>query len=217
MIFYSRTEDIFNSLTHAAGFVGCVVAGLMLIDKCISAVNIYALVGAVLFAVGASASYLISAIYHAWPTSDTVTRETLRVFDHAAIYWHIAGAYSTVTLTTLACSGWWGGGLFAFIWGAALLGTYTSFQGLKEHSNLETVVYCIMGLSVLAVFHVFVKCLSMAAVWWLLAEGAAYLTGAVMYAYSHNRPYVHTLFHIFVIAGTACHVMATLEVFKDYV
>jgi hemolysin III len=122
-----------------------------------------------------------------------------------------------VTLTTLACSGWWGGGLFAFIWGAALLGTYTSFQGLKEHSNLETVVYCIMGLSVLAVFHVFVKCVSMAAVWWLLAEGAAYLTGAVMYAYSHNRPYVHTLFHIFVIAGTACHVMATLEVYKDYV
>ena len=217
MIFYSRTEDIFNSATHAIGFIGCVVVSLLLINKCIEAMNIMALAGALLFAVGASASYLISAIYHAWPMSDIVNRETLRIFDHAAIYWHIAGAYSIVTLPTLSCSGWWGGGLFAYIWVAAFLGTYTTFKGLKEHSNMETIVYCLMGLSVLVVFPVFIHCVSRTAIWWLLAEGAAYLTGAAIYAHSHNRPFVHTVFHIFVLMGTACHIMASLEVLAHYV
>ena len=217
MIFYTHAEDTLNAITHAIGFVACMAFGLMFVGQSVGSPNVWALPGACLFAAGASASYLISALYHAWPVADGRRRELLREFDHAAIYWHIAGAYSIVTLTTLGCSQWWGAGLFLFIWAAALVGTYVSLRGLKEHSHLETAVYCLMGLSVLVVFPVFMRCVSSEAIEWLLAEGAAYLTGAAIYACSHNRPYIHTVFHIFVLIGTACHLFASLAIFADYV
>lgn len=215
MIFYSRKEDNWNAATHAIGFVGAAVVLTKMMLRCHDAGNFVATIGIVLLAAGMLASYAASTVYHAWPTQ-TKVRERLRQKDHAAIYWHIAGSYAAVTLPTLSCSGWWGVGLLAFVWTSALIGTVVSFRGLREHSHIETVCFCLMGLSVLAVFPVFMRCISSAAIAWLLAEGVAYIGGAVVYAFSHNRPYVHTVFHVCVLAGSACHLAAVWCVLNDY-
>ncbi len=142
-------------------------------------------------------------------------KERLRRWDHAAIYWHIAGSYSPITLVAMRDQGLWGWALFAFVWTAAIAGTIVSFHKLKPHSNLETICFCLMGLSVLVAFKPLLHCVSTAAVVWIIAEGVCYITGALFYSL-HRRRYMHTVFHFFVLAGSVCHIIAVWDILMQY-
>ena len=100
---------------------------------------------------GEGGSYVASTLYHSIK-HHSKWKERLRKWDHAAIYWHIAGSYSPLTLVALREQGYWGWSLFIFVWTCALAGTIVSFIRLKEHSNLETFCFVGMGLSVLVAF-----------------------------------------------------------------
>lgn len=211
MIRYTKEEERWNVGTHAVGIVFGVVVGVLFLLWCIRAADGWATAGIILYLIGMIGSYVTSTLYHALPQT-WPARAVLRRWDHAAIYWHIAGSYSPVTLVALRDAGWWGWGLFLFVWGAALAGTFASFRGLKDHSHLETVCFVLMGLSVLVAFRPLLQCVDLIAVNWLIAEGIFYVTGAVVYAVSHNRPFVHTIFHFFVLAGSVCHVICVWRV-----
>ena len=160
------------------------------------------------------ASYIASTMYHACPP-ESIWKERLRKWDHAAIYWHIAGSYSPITLTALRDAGLWGWGLFSFVWICALLGTVASFRKLKSHSNLETICFVLMGSVVLIAFKPLINVVSPAAIAWIIAEGVCYVTGALFYSL-HKRKYMHTVFHFFVLGGSVCHIVAVWDILKNY-
>ena len=159
-------------------------------------------------------SYITSTIYHAMPLRSK-WKERLRHWDHAAIYWHIAGSYSPITLIALRQQGYWGWSLFCFIWLCAIAGTIVSFIKLKEHSNLETLCFVGMGLSVLVAFKPLINSVSTAAVVWIITEGICYITGALFYSLN-KRKYMHSVFHFFVLAGSVCHIIAVWDVLMQY-
>ena len=163
--------------------------------------------GLSLYIAGMLASYISSTAYHATPSRHRHIKEVLRKWDHAAIYWHIAGSYSPLTLIAMRDAGYWGWGLFIFVWSCAIAGTVMSFLRLKEHSHLETVCFVGMGLSVLVAFKPLIDCVSTATVAWIIAEGVFYITGAVFYSFN-KRCYMHSVFHFFVLAGSLCHITA---------
>jgi hemolysin III len=167
-----------------------------------------------LYLFGMLGSYVASTIYHALSPANP-WKERLRRWDHAAIYWHIAGSYSPITLVAMRDEGPWGWLLFAFVWTAAIVGTIVSFRRLKDHSNLETICFCLMGLSVLVAFKPLLDCVSTAAVVWIIAEGVCYITGALFYSLHHRR-YMHTVFHFFVLAGSVCHIIAVWDILMQY-
>ena len=215
MINYTREEERWNVGSHAAGIVLGVAVGVFFLVWCARAKDGWATTGIILYMAGMIGSYVTSTIYHALPTS-WHSREVLRRWDHAAIYWHIAGSYSPVTLVALRDAGWWGWGLFIFVWTAAIVGSIVSFRGLREHSHLETVCFVLMGLSVLVAFRPLMQCVDLIAVNWLIAEGFFYVAGAVVYAFSHNRPFIHTIFHFFVLAGSICHIVCVWRVLLQF-
>lgn len=215
MIQYSRQEDRLNSWSHAAGIVLGVVVGVLFLSWCARARDGWAAFAVSLYLAGMLASYVTSTVYHALPAS-WPSRQVLRRWDHAAIYWHIAGSYSPVTLLALRDAGFWGWGLFIFVWLSAIVGSIVSFRGLKEHSHLETACFVLMGLSVLVAFKPLMDSVAPLAVTWLIAEGVCYVTGAVVYALSHNRPFVHTIFHFFVLGGSVCHILCVWQVLMQY-
>ena len=215
MIHYSPHEDRLNAWSHAIGILLAVMAGGYLLLRCLRAEDSWAVTGMVLYLFGLTACYVTSTVYHSFPSGHS-TRETLRRWDHAAIYWHIAGSYSPITLVALRTASMWGWGLLAFVWTAAIIGTITSFRHLREHSHVETTCFVLMGLSGLVAFRTLMHCLPPAATVWLIAEGVAYVTGAVIYARSPGRKYVHTLFHLFVLLGTICHLMCLYYMFDMY-
>lgn len=214
MIRYTRSEELWNSWSHAAGIVLGVVVGAIFLYMCYTDDNPWARAGVMLYLFGMLASYAASTIYHATRLRSK-WRERLRKWDHAAIYWHIAGSYSPLTLVALRQQGYWGWSLFSFVWLCAIAGTIVSFRRLKEHSNLETFCFVGMGLSVLIAFKPLIDSVSTAAVVWIIAEGVMYITGALFYSLNRRR-YMHSVFHFFVLAGSICHIVAVWDVLITY-
>jgi len=212
--FFSKKEELWNTWSHAAGIAMGVGVGIAFIIFCHRHCDSWADVGIALYLFGMLGSYITSTAYHALPPTKRA-KAVLRRWDHAAIYWHIAGSYSPITLIALRQQGFWGWGLFCFVWLCAIIGTFMSFRNLKEHSNLETLCFIGMGLSVLVAFKPLAACVSSAAIFWIVGEGVFYIVGAIFYTL-HRRPYTHSVFHFFVLAGSICHILAVWDVLLSF-
>jgi len=204
-IHYSKGEEILNSSSHAVGILMGIVVGILFLIWCYQAGDGWMQTGVWLYLFGMLSSYIASTVYHALPQNWPAKR-VLRKWDHAAIYWHIAGSYSPITLVALRNQGYWGWALFAFVWLCAIVGTVMSFRRLQEHSNAETICFVLMGLSCLVALKPLVDTIPESFAW-IVAEGVCYITGALFYSL-HKKPYMHSVFHFFVLAGSVCHIVA---------
>ena len=209
---YTHKEEVWNSWSHAGGAMMAGAVGIAFFIVVLLGNNdrSWATIGVGLYLFGMLGSYLASTIYHALRLRNP-WRERMRKWDHAAIYWHIAGSYSPITLIAMRDYGYWGWTLFTFVWACAIIGTLISFIKLKEHSNIETACFVIMGLSVLAAFKPLVDTVSVNAFVWIVLEGAFYITGAVFYSFNKTK-YMHTVFHFCVLAGSICHIVAVWDI-----
>ena len=213
-IFYNHKEELWNSWSHAGGILLGVVFGSIFLYWCFQRADGWATASVILYLVGMLMSYVASTVYHgvsAW----SKWKERLRKWDHAAIYWHIAGSYSPITLICLRDQGYWGWTLFIFVWLCAIAGTISSFRKLKTHSNLETITYVGMGLCVLVAMKALIEAMPTAAFVWVIAEGVCYITGALFYSL-RKRKFMHTVFHFFVLAGSICHIIAVWDILAKY-
>lgn len=204
-LFYSRGEETFNAISHGAGIAMGIIVGILFLMKTHQSGDDWATFGVWLYLFGMGSSYIASTLYHSLKHRNP-WKKRLRHWDHAAIYWHIAGSFSPVTLTILRDVGGWGWGLFSFSWLCAIAGTIVSFRKMKEHSYVETVCFIVMGLSVLTVFKPLFS-IAPISCYWIIAEGVCYITGAVFFSFRHIR-YMHSVFHIFVLGGSICHIIA---------
>lgn len=206
---YTEKEEIANTISHGLGILLGIVGGYILLSKAIRNDNIWAIVSIIAYLFGMLASYITSTCYHACLHEDR--KGKWRKCDHAAIYLHIAGTYIPFTLLVLRNEGAWGWGLFAFICAAAIAGLILSFTHLKAHSNLETICFILMGSAILVAFKPLYDVLSRTghidSLYWLITGGAAYIIGALFYSWTSRR-YMHTVFHLFVLAGSICHIIA---------
>jgi hemolysin III len=46
--------------------------------------------------------------------------------------------------------------------------------------------------------------------WWMLGGGVCYTLGVLFLIYDHKKRFFHAVWHLFVIAGSACHFLAIL-------
>lgn len=208
--YFTHEEELWNTWSHAGGVLLGVICGAVFLTHCLREDNLWSAFCVVLYLFGMLGSYIASTAYHSLPPQSR-WKLILRKFDHAAIYWHIAGSYSPIALIALLYEQFWGWGLFAFVWIFAISGTISSFHKLKDHSNLETITFVGMGLSVLVAFKPLLHAINFSTVGWIIAEGVMYITGAVFYSL-HKRKYMHTVFHFFVLSGTICHLVAVWQI-----
>jgi hemolysin III len=148
--------------------------------------------------------YMSSTFYHA--CTDHRWKASLQLVDHGCIYLLIAGSYTPITLVALR--GVWGWSLFGVIWGLALAGILLKVwvRGRKDHW-LSTALYVAMGWLVVVAIHPLTQSLAPAALAWLIAGGAFYTLGIIFFAWQRLR-FNHAVWHLFVLAGSACHVAA---------
>ena len=215
---YSLGEEIFNCITHGLGLVMSLAVCIFFLVKGTLSDSWITTFSLILYLVGVCSSYAASTIYHAIPGERVKAKAIARKFDHAAIYWHIAGSYSPLTLIAIRTGGEpvWGWVIFGFVWLCALIGTGLSFRKMKAQSYLETSCYVLMGLTILVAFKPFYETCGLPVVLWVIGEGIAYITGAVLYSFKKVQ-YIHSIFHIFVILGDICHMIATWKVIQMFV
>jgi hemolysin III len=150
--------------------------------------------------------YLVSTLYHAMPQGRA--KLWLNRLDHASIYLFIAGSYMPFALGVLR--GAWGWALFGVVWAAAALGIAAKLLDRLKHPLWSTGLYVAMGWVAVVAAVPLAQRMSAAGLAWLVAGGVAYTVGAVLFLFDARRRYVHFVWHLFVVAGSACHVCAAL-------
>ncbi len=199
-------EEIANAVTHGVGALASAAAGAVLVTLAIQSGTRMQMISALVFCCSMLLLYTASTLYHAIPSERAKRR--LKVFDHCAIYMLIAGTYTPFALIGLRGTvGWW---LFGAAWGLAALGITFKLFFTGRFKLFSTLVYIGMGwMAIFAIQPMIVK-IPLSALMWLLAGGLAYTGGTVFY---HNEKlrYSHAVWHLFVLAGSACHFIAVLS------
>ena len=205
-----------NVATAAAGLAAAAAGAVALLVVASGQADGWRVAGACAFAAALFAMHLASTLYHA--AGEPRLKRRLKVLDHCAIYLLIAGTYTPFTLVGLR--GPLGWKLFAAIWALAaagiafkLLSWRLSSQGLATRgwlSVLSTLIYVAMGWMVLVAIRPVAAALDAPTFGWLIAGGVAYTVGAVFYQW-RALPHSHAVWHVFVIAGGACHFLAVLR------
>lgn len=183
--------------------MGAVGGGSVLIVLASLKGDPWKIVGASVFTATLILLYSASTLYHLARSPGIKAR--LKVLDHASIYFLIAGTYTPFTLVALRGS--WGWSLFGVIWGLAVGGVVFKLFSAGRFPLVSTTIYLLMGWMVLLAVGPMIRQMDGSVIAWLAAGGVAYSGGTVFY---HNRrlAYAHAVWHVFVLAGSACHGLA---------
>ncbi len=198
-----------NTITHIAGALGSIVALTLMVVFASIRADAWYIVSFAVFGTTLMLMYTASSLYHGL----RISKKTLNLFrriDHIMIFMVIAGSYTPICLVPLR--GPWGWSLFGTVWGLALAGVLIKLFFMNLPRWVSTLIYLIMGwLCVIAVYPI-VKSLCPLELFWLAMGGVFYSGGAVVYVLKKPNLFsgligFHEIWHVFVLAGSTCHVL----------
>ena len=196
---YTLGEELFNAISHGLGAAFAIVALVLMTVKANSALaeTCVSLFGATMIIL-----YTISCVYHAL-SARLEGKKVLRVLDHCNVYLLVFGTYIPVSL--LGVGGWLGWVLFGFVATVTIVGIVLTSVKIDKFTVLEVVCHLLNGWSIIVGLPMLIQTAGLAGVLWLLAGGIMYSLGSVLYGVGSRKKYVHSMFHVFCILGTACH------------
>lgn len=201
--FYPPLEEKINIGSHALGLILSVVGLVFLLIQDFAGSGYVKPLAYAIYGISMVFLYAVSAIYHA--SKSPTFRIKMRVLDHAAIYLLIAGTYTPFMLITLP--GTLGYSILAAAWGMAIVGIVLKIFYTGHFVVLSTALYVLMGWAIVFAIKPLAANIDAGGLQWLIAGGVAYTVGALLYAIK-KIPFNHAIFHIFVLAGSACHFVA---------
>ena len=199
----SREEEFLNALTHFNGLLGSII-GMCFLFYTNNDLSTPSLFGVLFFGFGLLSVYLSSTLYHY--VSEPILKEKLRIFDHISIYYLIAGSYAPVCLITLYDKS----GIYIFIAVCiiAIFGTIFKLFYTGKFEKLSLGLYLVMGWLIIIDIKTLFQILELNAIILLALSGLSYTLGTVFY--SMEKKYAHTIWHLFVIAGSSFHFFLVL-------
>lgn len=201
---YTPAEEFANAFTHAIGAMFAIYAIVMLAVNATTPAQkaTTAIYGAMMFILFQS-----STCYHAM--TNEKAKRVFRKIDHSAIYLMIAGTYTPILMAVFSFPN--SVALMSMTWYLAITGIVFSCITLK-FKHLSTGLYLIMGwLGVFFAYTMWIKCPHIV-IWLLLGGGIFYTLGSVFYM--SKKKFMHTIWHLCVLAGSIMHYFAILELLK---
>jgi hemolysin III len=207
---YTKGEEIFNMVSHIVGAtmgIAMIVLGIVF-----SAIrnNPYGIASSIVFGVTLILLYTMSSIYHGL-NPKLMAKKVFQIIDHCSIFLLIAGSYTPFCLCTLReynpALGWT---IFGIIWTMAVLGiTFTSID-LKKYKTFSMICYLVMGWLIVVRGNVIVQTLGGTGFALLLGGGIIYTIGAVLYGIGKKHKWMHSIFHLCCVFGSAAHIVCVL-------
>lgn len=201
---YSVTEEVANSVTHAAGMIFGIVGLVLLLIKASDAnADLLTMTSMSVYGASMIILYLASTLYHS--ISYQKAKRWLKTFDHCAIYLLIAGSYTPFLLVSLRTP--LAIGLMIVIWSIAVIGIIAKIVFVYRFKKLSLITYLTMGwLSVIAIYQL-AQYLATGGLVLLALGGVVYSLGVIFYV-NKRIPYNHAIWHLFVLGGSVCHFLA---------
>lgn len=197
---YTTGEEIFNAVSHGLGVLLSIAGCVLLVVFTAMHNDTLALVSASIYGASLIILYTMSTLYHAITAERA--KGVLRVMDHATIYILIGGTYTPYTLSCLR--GAWGWTLFGVIWAAAIVGITLSSINLRKFQKASMVCYIAMGWAIIFAIKPLWENTSMFTLVFLIIGGLLYTGGIAFYLMKESK-YMHSIWHLFVIAGSIFH------------
>ncbi|MGI6202718.1 MAG: PAQR family membrane homeostasis protein TrhA [Eubacteriales bacterium] len=209
---YTKGEEIFNMTSHIVGGVFATAALTLCVAFAAAHGNVWGVVSGAIYGVTMILLYTMSSIYHGLSPKWTATaKKVFQVIDHCSIYFLIAGTYTPITLCAVRpineTLGWT---IFGVVWAMAALGVTLTAIDLKKYRIFSMVSYLGMGWCIIVAFGPMVDAFGWGPMALLLAGGAAYTVGAVLYGLGKKIRYMHSVFHLFVLAGSILQLLMIL-------
>ena len=196
---YTKGEELVNALTHGLG----VLFGALCLLVCLHrSRDTWDTVGSAIYGGSMILLYAVSTVYHSLGVC--AGKKVMRVIDHCSIYFLIAGTYTPILLSAmrLGFPGWtWT--VFGIVWGCAVVGPVFTAMDLKKYARFSMTCYICMGWCIVMAARPAVLSVPKQALLWILFGGIAYTVGAVLYGIGKTHRYIHGIFHLFVLMGSA--------------
>lgn len=199
-------EEIANAVSHGAG-AALAAAGtvVMIVHACLVSTAM-SVVSASLYGASLIILYTFSTLYHS--ITNNTGKKVLRIFDHCSIFLLILGSYIPISLCLI--QGAFGWALFGINTACAVLGITLNSVNLKKWEKLSMALYVIMGWSVVASIKTVVSVMEPRGIFLLVLGGILYTLGIIFYKNKKTK-YMHFIWHIFVIGGSAAHFFCILK------
>lgn len=198
----THREEVASMVTHVLGAVFSVGALIWMLF--VAAGEFVPVISAVVFGLSLVLLYVSSSLYHLFTSHRW--KHFFQILDHVCIYLLIAGSYTPIALITLRGPRGWI--LFGVVWLLAAAGVWIKvFKTGKKDHWISTALYLAMGWLVVVVIGPLMNSLPGAGLAWLVAGGLSYTFGVVFFMWE-KLPYNHSIWHLFVLGGSTCHVMA---------
>ncbi|MGW8224396.1 MAG: PAQR family membrane homeostasis protein TrhA [Anaerolineales bacterium] len=202
---FTLGEEVVHSITHGIG-TGLSIAGLVILVV-LGVLNgdVYQIIGFTIFGASLVLLYLASTLYHGF--QEPRTKRIFKIFDHSAIYLLIAGSYTPFLLVGMrGTTGWI---LLVVVWLIALIGITMKVLYIDRFQVLSVFAYLLMGWLCVFAFREMIASIPIGGIIWLAAGGILYTVGVIFYALQ-KIPYMHAVWHFFVLGGSLCHYFAVL-------
>ena len=203
---YTLGEEITNSITHGIGAIFALVALILMIAKaavngnttlCYTVLSVY---GACMLV-----TYVISCVYHGL-SPKLKGKGVLRVIDHCDVYMLVLGTITPVAL--LGVKGFYGWLLFGLASALTIVGIVFTAIDVDKYSKVSVFCHLLCGWCVLFFVRLLVANADIKCLYLILAGGISYSVGALLYWLGKKIKYMHSIFHVFVLAGSVLQWLA---------
>lgn len=170
----------------------------------------------VVYAIGMTAMFGVSAAYHRGRWS-FAARRRMRRTDHATIFVMIAGSYTPLCL--LALDGTTGTAILVAAWVGAAFGFLFALTGVAEKAVVGLLCYIGLGWAMVVALPELSRQLSAVEIALLFAGGILYTLGGVVLGTRWPNPSpvwfgYHEVWHTMVVLACACHYFTILSVVR---
>ncbi len=208
------TDERFNTVSHMGALIFSLIGSGYLIAQASMTATPWHIVGFSLYAFGLCGLFLCSTLHHGINGS-LRTEDTLRTMDYVAIYLLIAGTFSPFCLVLARDALGWS--IFGTVWIVSIVGMVMRSTMTQFPKWLSMSFYVLLGWVAVLLGPVVFKALGPFAMGLLLAGGIFYTVGGVVFSTERPNPIpgrfgFHEIWHLFVIAGAACHFALMLRV-----
>ncbi|MCL2023893.1 MAG: hemolysin III family protein [Oscillospiraceae bacterium] len=201
---YTRGEEIFNMVSHIIGAVFGIV--FLVVCCCIAVVNgdVRGIVTSTVYGGSVILLYTMSSIYHGLLPS--IGKKVMQVLDHCAVYVMIAGTYTPIAVCAVVkinpFIGWAG---LVFCWVTVTFAIVMTAIDLQKYRRLSMACYIGISWSLIFIINIVIIALGPMGTVLFLGGGVLYSIGAVIYNFGRKKRYMHSVFHLFVLAASVCH------------
>lgn len=195
---YTLGEELVNAISHGLGVLLSIAALVLCVVFSAINHNVYAVVSSVIYGSTSIILYMMSTLYHSFKVNNA--KRVFRIIDHCSIFLLIAGTYTPYALVALPKTLGWT--IFGIVWGCAILGITINSINLKKYKKISIFLYLVMGWMIIFSFKTLLNSVDIYGIYLMLAGGILYTIGAIFYGISKKLKYMHSVFHMFVLAAS---------------